>query len=192
MALNNQKAVLQVGDQVPIVTQQSVGTGAPGAPIVNSVEMKDTGVILNVVPRVNSSGRVMLDIEQEVSSVVKTTTSGIDSPTIQQRRINTRVLVNDGESVALGGLIQERNGLSRGQVPILGDIPLIGNAFKNKTDTINRTELIIFIRPRVIRNIQEARSVTAEFREHLKFDSAISKRRGGSNRVGQDVKRLVH
>ncbi|MCR4265781.1 type II secretion system secretin GspD [Nitratireductor sp. ZSWI3] len=192
MALNNQKAVLQVGDQVPIVTQQSVGTDAPGAPIVNSVEMKDTGVILSVTPRVNSSGRVMLDIEQEASSVVKTTTSGIDSPTIQQRKISTRVLVNDGESIALGGLIQEKNSLSRGQVPILGDIPLIGNAFKNKTDAINRTELIIFIRPRVVRNIQEARSVTAEFRERLQFESPIARRRGGRNRLEQDVKRLIH
>lgn len=192
MALNNQKAVLQVGDQVPIVTQQSVGTGAPGAPIVNSVEMKDTGIILNVVPRVNSSGRIMLDIEQEASSVVKTTTSGIDSPTIQQRKISTRVLVQDGESIALGGLIQERNNLTRTQVPLLGDIPIIGNAFKNKTDTIARTELIIFIRPRVIRNIAEARSVTAEFRDRLRLESPISQRRGGNTRFEQDVKRLIH
>jgi general secretion pathway protein D len=116
MALNNQKAVLQVGDQVPTITQQSVGTGAAGAPVINSVEMKDTGVILTVTPRVNSSGRVMLDIEQEVSGVVKTTTSGIDSPTIQQRKIATRVLVQDGESLALGGLIQEKNSIARGQV----------------------------------------------------------------------------
>ncbi|MEM8862589.1 MAG: secretin N-terminal domain-containing protein, partial [Chloroflexota bacterium] len=79
-ALNNQQAVLQVGDQVPIITQQATGVGAANAPIVNSVELRDTGIILKVVPRVNASGRVMLDVEQEVSSVVNTTTSGIDSP----------------------------------------------------------------------------------------------------------------
>lgn len=190
MALNNQKAVLQVGDQVPIVTQQSVGTDAANAPIVNSVEMKDTGIILTVTPRVNSSGRVMLDIDQEVSNVVKTTSSGIDSPTIQQRRISTRVLVTDGESLALGGLIQERNAINRGQVPLLGDLPVIGNAFKNKTDGITRTELIIFIRPRVVRDVQEARDVTAEFREQLDLDSAIRARRGGTQ-VERDVKRLA-
>jgi general secretion pathway protein D len=190
MALNNQKAVLQVGDQVPIVTQQSVGTDAANAPIVNSVEMKDTGIILTVTPRVNSSGRVMLDIDQEVSNVVKTTSSGIDSPTIQQRRISTRVLVTDGESLALGGLIQERNSINRGQVPILGDIPVIGNAFKNKTDGITRTELIIFIRPRVVRDVQEARDVTAEFREQLDLDSAVQARRGGTQ-LQRDIKRLA-
>lgn len=132
MALNNQKAVLQIGDQVPIVTRQSQSTEDVDAPVVNSVEMKDTGIILSVVPRINSSGRIMLDIQQEVSDVVKTTSSGIDSPTIQQRKVSTRVVVNDNESLALGGLIQQKNELVRTQVPVLGDIPLLGNAFKNK------------------------------------------------------------
>ncbi len=192
MALNNQKAVLQVGDQVPIVTQQAQGTLTSDSRVINSVEMKDTGIILSVVPRVNSSGRVMLDIQQEVSSVVKTTSSGIDSPTIQQRKLQTRVVVNDGESLALGGLIQEKNSLSRGQVPILGNIPILGNAFKNKTDTIGRTELIIFIKPTVVRNIQEARGVTEEFRKKLDFRSAIQKRRGGVSETEQTVKRLAY
>jgi general secretion pathway protein D len=191
MALNNQKATLQIGDQVPIITQRSVGTGAPNAPVINSVEMKDTGVILSVVPRINNAGRVMLDISQEVSNVVKMTSSGIDSPTIQQRKIATRVLVNDGESLALGGLIQERNNVSRGQVPLLGDIPILGNAFKNKTDTISRTELIIFIRPRVVRNIPEARQVTDEFRGMLSLKTPMQKRRGGT-RTEQDIKRLAY
>lgn len=191
MALNNQKAVLQVGDQVPIVTQQAVGTSAADAPIVNSVEMKDTGVILAVTPRINNAGRVMLDIEQEVSNVIKTTSSGIDSPTIQQRKIRTKVMVNDGESLALGGLIQERNNLSRGQVPLLGNIPILGNAFKNKNDSINRTELIIFIRPRVVRDIPEARQVTEEYRGKLSLETAIQKRRGGTA-LQQDLKRLAN
>jgi len=192
MALNNQKAVLQVGDQVPIVTQQATGVITNNAPLVNQIELRDTGIILSVVPRVNASGRVMLDIEQEVSSVVNTTTSGIDSPTIRQRKIATRVVVNDGESLALGGLIQERNELSRGQIPILGEVPVFGNLFKRKTDTINRTELLIFIKPRVVRNIQEARDVTSEFREKLSFETSITTRRGGDNRFEQDVKRLAN
>ncbi|QIA22027.1 type II secretion system secretin GspD [Mesorhizobium sp. AA22] len=191
MALNNQKAILQVGDQVPIITQQAVGTTTADAPIVNSVEMKDTGVILTVTPRINNAGRVMLDIQQEVSNVTKTTSSGIDSPTIQQRKIQTRVLVNDGESLALGGLIQERNNIDRGQVPILGDIPIIGNAFKNKTDSIGRTELIIFIRPRVVRDIAEAREVTAEFRGKISLQTPIQMRRGGT-KLQQDLKRLAN
>jgi general secretion pathway protein D len=192
MALNNQKATLQVGDQVPIVTQQATGVNNSDAPVVNSVELKDTGVILSVVPHVNSSGRIMLDIQQEVSNVVKTTTSGIDSPTIQQRKLSTRVMVNDNESLALGGLIQRRNSLTRSQVPLLGDIPIFGNAFKQKEDAIGKTELIIFIRPRIVRDVYEARDVTAEFRRQMNFGSAIQQRRGGANEFQQNVKRLAY
>ena len=190
MALNNQKAVLQVGDQVPIATRQVVDQTIGSSPVV-SVEMKDTGVILTVTPRINNAGRVMLDIEQEVSNVTKTTSSGIDSPTIQQRKIQTRVLVNDGESLALGGLIQSRNNVDRTQVPILGDIPIIGNVFKQKTDSIGRTELIIFIRPHVVRDINEAREVTDEFRGKISLQTPIQKRRGGTQ-LQQDLKRLAY
>lgn len=192
MALNNQKASLQVGDQVPIVTQQATGVVTASAPIINSVTLKDTGIILIVTPRVNASGRVLLEIDQEVSNVVKTTTSGIDSPTIQQRKLSTKVIVNDGESIALGGLIQEQNSLDRGQVPIIGDIPILGNLFKNKTDTIARTELIIFIRPHVVRNINEARDVTDEFRRKLSFNSALTIRRKGDTQLQRDLNRLKY
>lgn len=169
MVINNQQAKLQVGDQVPVVTQTSSNTSSADAVVINSVEMKDTGIILSVTPRINSSGRVMLDVQQEVSNVVATTTSGIDSPTIQQRKISTRVVVHDGESLALGGLIQEQKSLNQKKVPVLGDIPLLGNAFKSKTDSIDRTELIIFIRPRIVRDNEEARQVTDEFRQQFDF-----------------------
>jgi general secretion pathway protein D len=192
MALNNQRATLQVGDQVPIVTQQATGVVTASAPVVNSITLKDTGIILSVLPRVNAAGRVLLDIDQEVSSVVKTTTSGIDSPTIQQRKLSTKVIVNDGESIALGGLIQETNSLDRGQVPIVGDIPIFGNLFKNKTDKIVRTELIIFIRPRVIRDINEARDVTDEFRSKLNFETALTPRRKGKTVLERDLNRLKY
>ena len=118
-------------------------------------------------PRVNDSGQVTLEIEQEVSSVVKTTTSGIDSPTIRQRKVRTSVVISDGEALALGGLIQESEQTGKTKVPILGDVPLLGNAFRQKTNKISRTELIIFIRPRVIRNLNEARRITREFRKEL-------------------------
>jgi general secretion pathway protein D len=167
VVLDNKTATLQVGDQVPIVTQAETGTGAPGAPTINKVELKDTGVILNVTPRVNDSGLVTLDIEQEVSNVVKTTTSGIDSPTIKQRKMKTSIVVSDGEALALGGLIQERQTTGKTKVPILGDVPILGAAFRQKSETGSRTELIIFIRPRVIRDLEEARQVTEEFRKQL-------------------------
>jgi general secretion pathway protein D len=167
--MDGKRAVLQVGDEVPIVTQQAVAVITPGAPIVNSVQYRNTGVILAIVPRINDKGRVVLEIEQEVSEVGATTSSSINSPTIQQRRIRTTVAVKDGESLALGGLMQDRSSLARDQLPILGEIPGIGNLFKSKTDNIRRTELLIIMTPRVVRDTHQARTITDEFREKLNF-----------------------
>ena len=158
MVLDNKRATLQVGDEVPIATQSAVSVLTPGAPIVNSVSFRNTGIILNITPRINDSGRVLLDIEQEVSDVVATTTSKIDSPTIQQRRIKTTVSVNDGEGIVLGGLIQDKATNARGQVPLAGDIPIFGNLFKKKDDTINRTELVVAITPRVVKDSRQIRA----------------------------------
>ncbi len=167
MAMDNRTAFLQIGDQVPITTQSAVSVLGIGAPVVNSVSYRDTGVILAITPRINDSGRVLLDIEQEVSTVAATTSSNIDSPTIRQRRIRTSVVLNNGEGLALGGLIQDSRTVSRTQIPILGDIPLLGNAWKHKDNQIGKTELIILIAPHVVRNLNEARSVTDEFRREL-------------------------
>jgi general secretion pathway protein D len=165
--MDNKTATLQIGDQVPITTQSAVSVLTTGAPVVNSVTYKDTGVILSITPRINDSGRVLLDIEQEVSSVASTTSSGIDSPTIHQRRIKTSVTVNNGEGLALGGMIQDSKTVSHTQMPIVGDIPVIGNAFKTKDNTMVKTELIVIITPHVIRNLTEARAVTDEFRRQM-------------------------
>ncbi len=187
MVLDNRKAALQIGDQVPILTQQQQGTLA-GAPVVNSVALKDTGIILSVTPHVSDGGRVVLDIEQEVSSVIKTTSSKIDSPTIQQRRIRTTVVVGDNEVVALGGLIQERNTANKDGVPIIGDVPVLGSLFRQKEDKIDRTELLIFIRPQVVRNVMEAREVTDEFRKRIHLEPPTSTR--GRDVYDRDARRI--
>ncbi len=167
MVLDNKTARLQVGDQVPVVTQSAVSTIDPDAPIVNAVSFRDTGVILDITPRVSDNGVVVLDITQEVSSVIETTTSGIDSPTIQQRRIETSVAVHDGESLALGGLIEDSRNVTSTGVPFLSEIPLLGEAFKSKSRKAGRTELLVLITPRVVRDRNEARLVTEEFRNRL-------------------------
>ncbi|RLJ60743.1 general secretion pathway protein D [Litoreibacter meonggei] len=167
LVLDNQEALLQIGDEVPIATQQVVDTANANAPVVNTISFRDTGIILKVKPRVSSSGRVVLDIEQEVSSVSSTTTSGIDSPTISQRKITTTVAVDNGQTIALGGLIQESQNKTKSKVPLAGDIPLLGNLFKRKGDKVAKTELLVLITPRVIRNGSEAKSVTAELRGRI-------------------------
>ncbi|POR43708.1 type II secretion system protein GspD [Methylobacterium sp. V23] len=168
MVLDRKTAVLQIGDQVPITTQSAQSILTPGAPIVNSVAYKDTGVILSVSPRINESGRVLLEIEQEVSTVSRTNTSNIDSPTFGRRKVKTTVLVNNGETITLGGLIQERTTESETQVPVLGDIPIIGKAFKDKQSLVEKTELVIMLTPRVVRDLNEAAAVTEEYRGRVR------------------------
>ncbi len=168
MVLNNETARLQVGDEVPIVTQQQQSIDAIGAPIVNSIEYRDTGVILNVSPRVNAGGLVVLDIVQEVSDVVQTTSSTLNTPTIQQRQIKSTVAVQSGESVALGGLIRDSNSKAVSGVPLLSDIPLLGNLFKTTSDTQRRTELLVLLTPRVAANRQDARNITEELRSRVR------------------------
>jgi general secretion pathway protein D len=168
--MDNKPAVLQIGDQVPITTQSATSTLTNGAPIVNSVSYKDTGVILSIIPRINESGRVLLDIEQEVSSVAPTTSSNIDSPTIRQRKIRTSVVVNDSDALVLGGLIQEGRTTGRSQLPIIGDIPFVGNFAGSRDNVIGKTELIILIRPHVMRSLDEARSVTEEYRHFMAIE----------------------
>jgi general secretion pathway protein D len=167
MVLDNKTARLQIGDQVPITTQTATSTVTASTAIVNSITMQDTGVILSVTPRINESGRVQLEIEQEVSSVVKTTTSNIDSPTIQQRRVKTTVVVNDGEVLALGGMIQDQASKTSSQIPLLGDLPGIGPLFSDRSNSVKKTELIILITPRVVRDGAESRLVTEEYRRKM-------------------------
>jgi general secretion pathway protein D len=167
MVLDNKTARLQVGDEVPIATQTAVSTITPNAPVVNSIEYKDTGVILTVTPRVNSSGTVGLDIEQEVSDVVATTTSDLDSPTIRQRKLKSSVTIEDGQTIALGGLIRDSQSRNTTGIPILSDIPWIGNLFKTTDNVSDRTELLILLTPHVVRNPAEAREVTDELRKRV-------------------------
>ena len=186
VVLNNQTATLQVGDQVPIVTQQVQSVAAPGAPVVNNVELRDTGVILRVTPRVNESGTVTLDISQEVSDVARTTTSGINSPTIQQRRIASVVATRSGEMVALGGLIRDRTVEGRSGIPLLSQIPVIGGLFGNQTREGSRTELIILLTPTVIRAPQDNGAIVRELIDAMDAAGAIAERSiaDGSGRVG--------
>ena len=167
MVLDNETARLNVGDQVPVATQSAVSTSDTDAPIVNSIELRDTGVILEITPRVNNSGLVVLDVLQEVSDVTATTTSDLDSPTIEQRTISTSVAVQSGETIALGGLIRDSREDSSSGIPLLMDIPVLGNLFKSRGIANDRTELLILLRPRVVRNPNEARAVTRELRQRV-------------------------
>ena len=164
MVLDNQPAKLHVGDQVPIITQSSISNITDDSRTVNAVEYRDTGVTLEVTPRINASGLVTLEIAQEVSDVVATDTSGIDSPTIQQRQILSTVAIAGGQTVALGGLIRESSNDSRSGVPFLVDLPVVGPLFGDSAADLNRTELLVLLTPSVVRNQREAYDLTASLR----------------------------
>ncbi len=167
LVLNNQTAKLQVGDQVPIITATSVSTIDTNAPQVNSVQYLSTGVILQVTPRVNKGGQVMMDIDQEVAEPLTTTSSTINSPTIQQREIVSSVSVADGETIALGGLFSNQITKSKSGIPWLQDLPYLGHLFSNTNDAVNRDELMVLITPHVVDDIKKARAITDELRHKL-------------------------
>lgn len=167
MVLNNQTANLQVGDRVPIATAQAVGVTTSTSAIVNNIQYQDTGVVLKVTPRVNHGGLVMMDIQQEVSQVTTTTSSSIDSPTIQQRKIQTSVAIQDGQTIALGGLITENRSKGQSGIPFIQQIPILGHLFGDTTDNATRTELMVLITPHVVENTDQANAVTEELRKRL-------------------------
>ena len=175
MVLDNQSARLQVGDQVPVATQSSVSTANPDAPIVNSVSLVDTGIILEVKPTVNEGGLVSLQVLQEVSDATVTQSSGIDSPTIQKRRVESRLAVQSGETIVLAGLIRDRKEIGESGIPVLKDVPVLGNLFKTTSERDDRTELIVLITPRVVRNPTEIRQLTNDIRRQLSTVDFINK-----------------
>lgn len=188
MVIDNKEGILQIGDQVPIVTSQSQDQTA-GAPILSQVEYRDTGIILRVRPRIGAGGRVTLEISQEVSDVAETETSGIDSPTIRQRKVQTSVALVDGQTLALGGLVQESDRMTRSEVPGLGKVPVVGNLFRSKDSRRGRTELLILIRPRVILSEGDANSATAYWR--TKLSGANSTLESGLGRPRHSVSDVI-
>jgi general secretion pathway protein D len=175
MVLNNHTATIDVGDEVPISTGSAVSTETAGAPIVNSIDYRETGIILKITPRVNSGGLVLLDIAQEVSDVLPTAEtsensgSGIVSPTFEERKISTSVAVQDGETVALGGLIKNEVQKGRSTIPLLGDIPVLGHLFGDTTGGLIRTELVVLLTPHVVRTSIDARAITDELKSKIEM-----------------------
>ena len=167
LVLDNEMARLQVGDNVPYLTQTAQSTITSTASVISSVSYQETGVILQVVPKVNSGGLVTLDISQEVSDVATTSTSNIDSPTFSERKVRSHVVIQDGQTVGLAGLIRDNVSRDNSGIPYLKDVPVLGSLFGTQTNTRQRTELLILITPHVLQDQQSARSLTEDMREKL-------------------------
>jgi general secretion pathway protein D len=134
---------------------------------VNSIQYRDTGKILTIIPQVNSAGLVNMEIRLEVSAVGVDSFGDTNSPSFTSREAETTVVVQNGESVLIGGIIDDQMTRSRSGVPFLMDIPVLGRLFRSESERLDRTELLILITPYVIRDRQEARAITEEFKNRL-------------------------
>ncbi|HEX7519465.1 MAG TPA: type II secretion system secretin GspD, partial [Candidatus Deferrimicrobium sp.] len=166
IATNGKKSKINVVDQIPITT--SVLNSATNPPVTTTtVEYRDVGVILSFTPFINDSGLVTLEIDQEVSDVNSTSGSTTTNPTFFKRSISTNLVASQDQSIVLGGLVKERKSLNRAGLPWLYKIPVIGWFFGSRDDTISRTELLIFITPRVIRSVEEGVQLSRDFEERV-------------------------
>ena len=166
VALDNQPALLQVGDEIPITTSSAAVLSNAATPIVNTIQMRNTGVILKVLPHVHANGSIRLEVDQEISNVVNPDQQTL-TPTIAQRRVHSTVSVVSGQTVLLAGLISERDQKTRSGIPGLREIKFLGDLFGNTSSSKSRSEIIIFIKTRLIRNSVDAGAVTEEFRDRL-------------------------
>jgi general secretion pathway protein D len=177
VATDSIPATMNVGEDVPVLTSQAVtGVQQSGSSLFsNTVSNRSSGVTLNILARVNSSGIVTLVVNQNVSTPQAPPATGIQSPSFQNRSFQTQITVQDGDTIAIGGIIQENNLQSSAGVPILHRLPVIGPAFGARNITKTRTELVVFLTPRVIYDANQMIEATDEIKSGMKRIQKLSK-----------------
>jgi len=187
ITMDNQESSIIVGENVPIITGQSTSSGAGTADPFTTIERQDVGVKLIVTPSISEGNLVRLEIEQEISGV-KDSTAGADITTTK-RQIKTNVLADNGETIILGGLISDNVVSSESKVPLLGDIPWLGRLFTSTSSRVSKQNLIVFLRPTILRDREATRAVTVEkFDELWNLNLAIKKSNGEEE---EDLNKLV-
>jgi general secretion pathway protein D len=167
LVLNNEKASVNVGKQVPIVTSVTENENSSTNQVDKTVQYKDTGVILEVTPQINYNGIILLEVSQTVSKALENTTSDISSPEISKRELQTKLAVKNGQSILMGGLIDKNTTTTQSGIPFVMDIPVFGNLFKYQKDVEDKTELIVLITPYVIESEDVLGKYSKEFEEKL-------------------------
>jgi general secretion pathway protein D len=167
IATDSIPASITVGQEIPTLAATSVSTGLGGS-TTSAVSTVGTGVSLNVIARVNSSGVVTLVVNQDVSAPTTTSFSDISSPSFNRRNVTTQVTLEDGDTIAIGGIIQSSKSVTNTGIPYLSRIPYIGGLFGNKAISTTRTELIIFLTPHVIYDTTQITDATEELRNRMR------------------------
>ncbi|HYI93587.1 MAG TPA: hypothetical protein VEX68_08590, partial [Bryobacteraceae bacterium] len=171
IATDSVPASINVGAEVPTLTAQAVTGAQQGGDslFANSIQSRNTGVTLNVLARVNPMGIVTMTVNQEVSApIAPETGAAIQSPSFSKRTVQTQITLQDGDTIAIGGIINESNGSSSVGFPILHRIPVVGLAFGSKAITKERTELIIFLTPKVIYDMNNVNEASEELKSRLR------------------------
>ncbi|MFL2916852.1 MAG: type II secretion system secretin GspD [Thalassobaculaceae bacterium] len=174
LVMDGGTARLHVGDQVPIITRTSSSTATDDNRITNEIEYRDTGVTLDITPKVKSSGTVTLNISQTVSDVVRTSSSEINSPTIQQRQVTSTASLQSGTTALLAGLIREVATDIKSGIPLLHKLPVLGHFFGTTGEQKQRTELVVLISPKVIKSRDESEKITEDILQKYKGLLAIN------------------
>lgn len=174
---DNREARIQVGDQIPIATSTTstpiAGGTAPTNTTTSTVQYKDTGTILKVKPQVNDSGLVALELSQEVSSGATENVLGTQQFRITKKEITTNLVVQDGQTIVIGGLIDEKASKGRSGIPFLSKIPLLGYLFGSTVDDFTRSELVILLTPHVVKNQREAAATSADYLDRFKGNTKL-------------------
>jgi general secretion pathway protein D len=171
---NDRTANLLVGNLVPYLSETSQSTITTGAPVINSINYQETGVILQITPRISDDGMVALNVSQQVSGVAPSvTTQGLNSPTFSERAVSSSVVVHDGQTIGLAGLITDSDQRGNSGLPFLKDIPLLGALFASQNNNRGRTELLVLITPHVVHNQLDAASLTRDLRQELSGAAAV-------------------
>jgi general secretion pathway protein D len=178
VTLDNEEAEIVVGSNVPFVTGQQLSANNDNP--FQTIERQDVGLRLKVKPQINEDNTIKLTLEQEVSSVNPTAVNGAVDITTSQRSLKTTVLVDDGQSLVLGGLIDEVLSDSEEKVPLLGDIPIIGNLFRHKVKSKRKTNLVIFLKPNIMRDKKAAIRLSEQHIDKTGIASEIDRRRLGT------------
>ncbi|HEY1942364.1 MAG TPA: type II secretion system secretin GspD [Roseiarcus sp.] len=166
VVVDNEKASLEVGDQVPITTGSATVLSANNA-VVNTVDYQNTGIILHVQPHVSPNDNVTLAIEQEISSVPDNSTTNL-TPTISERKVQSTISVASGQTVVLAGLVSDTRNKSRSGIPVLDQLPMVGGAFSTTAVSDARTELVVMIHPQVIHDSADASEVAEQLRAKMR------------------------
>ncbi|MCP4089459.1 MAG: type II secretion system protein GspD, partial [Gammaproteobacteria bacterium] len=180
MALDNQSASIHVGQEVPIITGST--TGANNANPFQTMDRQEVGIKLEITPQINEGDAVILELSQEVSSVAGATSTDI---IINKRAINTSVLVESGNTIVIGGLIDDAIQESTQKVPLLGDLPIVGTLFSSKATTKSKRNLMVFIRPTIVRDEASIANLTSRKYNYIRARQ-LERKAEGVNLMSDD------